>query len=131
MLPRGELKTKAYVISKQPEEEDEIDPNAVPEEDDPETPEAEQAGAGGDVAGEDDVEEIEATPLKGKVTTATRSLMRWRDRLYAEFKSEFHVMCRTYKERFSTLLEAERTWIQNWDTMTEVLRVKAKEGGIL
>jgi hypothetical protein len=134
-LPRGELETKTYVIPKQPEEEEERKPNVASPEGEgngdgsfSETPEV-QTGEGGASAGEE--EAIEITPLMGKVTTATRSLMRWRDRFYTEFKSEFHEMCRTYKMRFSTLLQAERTWIQNWNTMTDVLRAKAQEGGIL
>ena len=116
--------------AKQPEEEDEKDEN-------PESQEIEgEADSGNPEADSEDVdaedpEDSEVIPLRGKVTTATRSLMRWRDRLYNEFKSYFHEICQTYKMRFSTLLKEERTWIENWGTMTTVLRNKAQEGGIL
>ena len=126
-LPSGELDTKPYIIPKQAEE-NETNGDGDEANDESETLEKNEAITEGDNVAD---QSEEGTILQSKVTTAIRSLIRWRDRMYAEFKDEFHEMCRTYQMRFTSLLDAERIWIQTWEKMTRVLRLKSQEGGIL
>ena len=134
-LPTGELRTKKYIPKQQKEEKmmkDLSQPKAV---------EGEEGGEGGEegVAAEsegeqEDEAEEEMVPgetIQSRTTTASRSTVRWRDRVYQEYLAHFHQMCTMYKMRFEQLLDEERTWAENWKKMCGILQAKSDEGGIL
>jgi hypothetical protein len=137
-LPSGELHIKKYLPKEQPEEKlivaqaklaakkAAIEAGEDIEEDDEDE--------GEDLGEDPEVEEKEVIPgetITSRTTTASRSAIRWRDRVYQEYLKHFHHMCSMYKMRFEKLLEEERTWAQNWNKMCSVLQAKSREGGIL
>merc|ERR1711865_115938 len=128
-LPSGELRIKQFLPGLTKEEsiiaaKDKLAAASGEEE------EEEEEAAASDAEKEEEVFPP-GDPITSRTTTASRSTVRWRDRVYTEYKSYFHQMCAKYKMRFDKLLEGERTWAENWNKMCGILKKKSEEGGIL